>query len=516
MKISVIDIGSNTIKLVNYDITRDNSFTAYQQESSKVRLGESLVHTQNLSEHSMLKAIDVLLLYRDIIKLESVRDIICIGTSALREAKNGKYFLEQVHKKTGFNVKILTGVEEAYCSYLGASMSTCFPDVLYFDLGGGSLELVYTENFKIKRANSLPLGALRLGEIYSRKDGSFSKKDVENMVEKIEEILPNKKTFRIGIDTMLVGSGGTLRAIARYDQQSRGYPFEKIHNYRLTFDSIESIAKKLSPMKPSEISDLHAMDSTRAETVAAGTCVISTLMNQYNFSEIVVSAFGLREGVLASYLHSPDAFESRNSVQDLELQVTQLVTSRCKDENAYFGLENIVNYLISNGYLKERESQILSYALDTLTKLPPTDRISSQFFLIIDEIYPHLSHREQLVLALSIAYSKKTRVAESLFYKHNILLKTQNLKSIQKIGTLLKLGSLFIKTKSQSRIRESERNRMVIDIISNQKSYPKLLLQNIIQKVSDIFNITIQYGLVNNPNKLKSSEDTMLTIDSKL
>ncbi len=114
MKISVIDIGSNTIKLVNYDITRDNSFTAYQQESSKVRLGESLVHTQNLSEHSMLKAIDVLLLYRDIIKLESVRDVICIGTSALREAKNGKYFLEQVHKKTGFNVKILTGVEEAY------------------------------------------------------------------------------------------------------------------------------------------------------------------------------------------------------------------------------------------------------------------------------------------------------------------------------------------------------------------------------------------------------------------
>jgi hypothetical protein len=151
-----------------------------------------------------------------------------------------------------------------------------------------------------------------------------------------------------------------------------------------------------------------------------------------------------------------------------------------------------------------------------LTKLPPTDRISSQFFLIIDEIYPHLSHREQLVLALSIAYSKKTRIAESLFYKHNILLKTQNLKSIQKIGALLKLGSLFIKTKSQSSIRESERNRMVIDIISNQKSYPKLLLQNIIQKVSDIFNITIQYGLVNNPNKLKSSEDTMLTIDSKL
>ena len=516
MKISVIDIGSNTIKLVNYDITRDNSFAAYQQESSKVRLGESLVHSQNLSEHSMLKAIDVLLLYRDIIKLESVRDVICIGTSALREAKNGEYFLEQVHKKTGFKVKILSGVEEAYCSYLGAFMSTCFPDALYFDLGGGSLELVYTENFKIKRADSLPLGALRLSEMYARKDGSFSKKDVENMVERIEEILPNKKTYGIGIDTMLVGSGGTLRAIARYNQQSIGYPFEKIHGYRLTFDSIESIAKKLSPMKPSEISDLHAMDSTRAETVAAGTSVISTLMNQYNFSEITVSAFGLREGILASYLHNPDAFENRTNIQDLELQIKQLVTSRCRNENPYFGLENIMNYMISNGFLKEREAQILSYALDTLTKLSPTDRISNQFYLIMDEVYPHLSHREQLVLALSIAYSKKTRVAESLFYKHSSLLKTQNLKSIQKIGILLKLGSLVMKTKSQIRVRESERNRVVIDIISNQKSFPKLLLQSIIQKVGDIFNLEIQNNLVNNQNKPKVSGDTMLTIDSKL
>jgi exopolyphosphatase/guanosine-5'-triphosphate,3'-diphosphate pyrophosphatase len=516
LKISVIDIGSNTIKLVNYDITRDNSFTAYQQESSKVRLGESLVHSQNLSEHSMLKAIDVLLLYRDIIRLESVRDVLCIGTSALREAKNGEYFLEQVHKKTGFTVKILSGIEEAYCSYLGASMSTCFPDALYFDLGGGSLELVYTENYKIKRADSLPLGTLRLGEIYARKDGSFSKKDVETMVERIEEILPSRKTYGIGIDTMLVGSGGTLRAVARYDQQSTGYPFDKIHNYRLTFDSIESIAKKLSPMKPSEISDLHAMDSTRAETVAAGTFVISTLMNQYNFSEIVVSAFGLREGILASYLHNPDAFESRNNIQELERQITQLVTITCKNENPYFGLENIINYMISNGFLKEREAQILSYALDTLTKLPPTDRVSSQFYLILDEVYPHLSHREQLVLALSIAYSKKARVAESLFYKHSSILKTQNLKSIQKIGTLLKLGSLIIKTKSQTRLRESERNKIVIDIISNQKSYPKLLLQYIIQKVGDIFNITIQYHLVNNSNKPKDSDDTMLTVNSKL
>jgi exopolyphosphatase/guanosine-5'-triphosphate,3'-diphosphate pyrophosphatase len=93
LKISVIDIGSNTIKLVNYDIVNDNnSFTTFQQESNKVRLGEALTHTAELGESAMEKAIDVLLLYRDIIKLEFIKDVICIGTSALREAQNSTYF----------------------------------------------------------------------------------------------------------------------------------------------------------------------------------------------------------------------------------------------------------------------------------------------------------------------------------------------------------------------------------------------------------------------------------------
>jgi len=514
LKISVIDIGSNTIKLVNYDITRNNLFTAYQQESSKVRLGDSLSRTHELGEQSMLKAIDVLLLYCDIIKLESVKNVICIGTSALREAKNGEYFADQVFRKTGLMVNIITGSEEAYYAYLGASMSTCFPSALYFDLGGGSLELVYTENYKIKRADSLPLGALRLGELYGKKDGSYSKKDLEAMVQYIREALPNRKTYGLGIDTILVGSGGTLRALARYDQISEGYLFEKIHNYRLKINSIEPKAKEFGLMKPGEISALSAMDSTRAETVVAGTFVILTLMKQYDFTETVVSAFGLREGVLASYLDNPDIFQSHN-MQNLERQITELVSAKCKRDNHYFGMENLVQYMVSNGLLKERESEILSYALDTMARLPASDRIYTQFYSLLDEIYPDLSNREQLVLALSIVYSKKVKAAEWLVRKHELLLKPQNQKSIWKIGILLKLGYLLIKSRSRTRIRKIERGRIIIDIISTQKSFPKVFLQYIIQKMGDVFDISIQININDNTNSSKTV-DNSITLKSKL
>ncbi len=108
--------------------------------------------------------------------------------------KNNKYFIDEVLKKTGLRVRILSGDEEAYYSYLGASMSTCIPNGLFFDLGGGSLEVVYTEDFKIKNVETLPLGALRLTRTFASQDGSYSKKDCDNMTQTILDTLPTKKS----------------------------------------------------------------------------------------------------------------------------------------------------------------------------------------------------------------------------------------------------------------------------------------------------------------------------------
>ncbi len=323
MKISVIDIGSNTIKLVNYNVKKDLSFTAYQQESMKVKLGESLDRTHNLSDQSIVRAVDTLLLYRDIIRVESIKRCLCIGTSAVREAQNSAHFVDQVYKKTGFKIRILSGKEEAYYSYLGASMCSYLPNALLFDLGGGSLELVYTEDFNIKKVDSLPLGALRLTQIYGKKDSSFSRKDCDNMVQKIHDTLPTRRSYGIGLDTILAGVGGTLRTLAKYDQGYNAYPLEKIHNYRLKLTAIETICKELGSMNDHEISGLHRMDATRAETIVAGSYVIYTLMKKLDFEEVILTAYGLREGVIAGFLRNRDFFK-HHSLEDLQKQIQKI------------------------------------------------------------------------------------------------------------------------------------------------------------------------------------------------
>ena len=514
LKISVIDIGSNTLKLVNYDVKKDLSFTAFQQESTKVRLGESLDRTHNLSDQSIERAIDTLLLYRDIIKMESVRRCLCIGTSAVREAQNSAHFLDQVYKKTGFKIRILSGKEEAYYSYLGASMFTYLPNALLFDLGGGSLELAYTEEFTIKKVDSLPLGALRLTQIYGKKDSSFSRKDCDDMVQKIHDSLPTRKSYGIGIDTVLAGVGGTLRTLTKYDQGNNEYPIEKIHNYRLKLSAIESICKELGSMNDKEISSLRAMDATRAETIVAGSYVILTLMKKLEFEEVIVSTYGLREGVIAGFLRNPDFFNYYKS-EDLEKQIPKIVSNNYKPNIQNIELDSILRHMNYHGLLKEREVEILLFAINTLTKLYSTNKLLELFYIILDEDFPYLTHREQLVLALSIIQSKKAKTSDWLYSKYRSILKPQNQKSIQKIGILLKLNDLIVKSRSRIKLRESKNNGIIIDVSSSIRSYPVILFQNIIQRVSEVFGIAIECYLPSNLDSPIHTENGMITVRSK-
>ena len=515
MKISIIDIGSNTIKLVIYDVKNDNSFIGVHQESSKVRLGESLAYSDSLNDQSILKSIDVLLLYRDIARLESANKVICVGTSSVREAKNGDYFIDQVFKKSGLRVRVLNGQEEAYYAYLGASISTCIPNGLFFDLGGGSLEIVYNEDFKVKKAQAFPLGALRLTRTFASQDGSFSKKDCDNMTQKIVDTLPTKKSYGIGIDTLLVGVGGTLRALGRYDQRRAGFPFEKIHNYRLTLSAIDSLRKDLSYLKTSEISSRGSFDSTRVETIVAGIYVIHTMMKKFEFEDVVISDYGIREGILASFIQNPSTLENHN-IESLERQNQKVLSYHChKHDISHFGLDDMMHNMIYYKLLKEREVEILSYALYTLSRLPGTNKRYSLFYHLLDEDYPSLTYREQVILALSIVYSKKIRTAEELFYKYSNLLKPQNLKSIQKIAILLNLARIIIMTGSQIRIRLTENQNMIFTIIPTQKSFPSILLKQVVEKASAIFDIPIQYEIPNRINRVKNSTNKIISIKSK-
>jgi exopolyphosphatase / guanosine-5'-triphosphate,3'-diphosphate pyrophosphatase len=476
-------------------VNKDNSYNAYEQESVKVKLGERLDETGCLGRESIQSTINSLKLFRDIIDFQSIKHVLAVATSAVREAENKDDFLKEVYEQTGFRFRVLSGKEEALYSYAGALKSTCIPTALFFDLGGGSLEIVYTENYKIKKFISLPLGALRLSQTYGRTDGTFAKKNYWRMKTYILNVLPSRKELGMSPDTTIVGVGGTLRAMARYDQQIRGYPLNKIHNYRMDHESIDSINTNFYKMRSNDLAKIDVIGNNRSETIAAGSCIINMLMQKLRFLKVIISARGLREGILSAFLELPKTYYTENINQD---RIQNSVILSCKKEIVQKPASTFIEALVSIGLIKEREYEIIAHAVKQLSEIPLTTNLHNMFYMIIDEDSSHLSHSEQLVLALSIVYTRKAKTANSLFTRYRSILQPQNRKSIEKIAACINLSKILEKNKSKLKLISLNATKIVMMITPGKKNLlPIILLENMLKNFEIAFGVTIDYYISN-------------------
>ncbi|HJS68604.1 MAG TPA: hypothetical protein VJ730_04215 [Nitrososphaera sp.] len=488
MKVSVIDLGFNSVKLVNYDIKKDGTFKAYQQEGVKVKLGEGLQETGYLGKEQVDRTIEALRMFHDIINFDSIRHVLPVATSAVREAGNKGDFLKQVYSQTGFQFKVLSGHEEGLYSYIGALEATCLPTALFFDLGGGSLELVYTENYGIKKIKSYPLGALRLTQMFGKKDGTFSRKDYTKMEKHILETLPDRKELDLSPDTTLVGVGGTLRAMARYDQELKDYELDKVHNYELDAASVSSIAEKLYEMDADELEEVKAIGSNRVDTITAGAAIIDALVQKFGFERIVVSAEGLREGVLSVFVRDPKTFYHGGISNE---KAKTFVTFACQAEMLPEHTVTLVRPLVSNGLLREKERMILTHAIKQAEELPPVTNLNNLFYMMIDEDSAFLSHREQLILALSIVHTRKEKAADWLFSRYRSILEPQNRRSIEKISACLALSAILERAKANVKL-SIKGKKVNIKIMPQPRQFvPTTMLENAIKNFERAFDVSV-------------------------
>jgi exopolyphosphatase/guanosine-5'-triphosphate,3'-diphosphate pyrophosphatase len=296
---------------VNYNVDTNNSFKREEQFSVKARLGEGLGNDRLLNEQAMTRTIKTLKKFRKIINLRMIRVVLPVATSAVREASNQKEFLSLAQKETGFRFKVLDEEKEALYSYIGASRIIWPPKAVFFDLGGGSLEMVSTKDYKVEKIISLPLGALRLSERFiSNPKGVLSKKDVLLLEKEIDDSLTSSDDLETSKDMPLVGIGGSVRAIARYHQEITKHRPTKLQNYVMDSFSIRSIRKNLCKLAYDEIANIDAIGKRRARSIAAASVVIDRLMQKLEIEKIIVSTYGLREGYLSEYLRSPSNINS--------------------------------------------------------------------------------------------------------------------------------------------------------------------------------------------------------------
>lgn len=501
MKLSVIDLGYNSLKLVNYQVNSNGSFKVYDRRSIKIKIGRGLGESGYLGDEAKRDTIESLRLFRDIIRTDDVENILPVATSAVREARNKKQFLSEIYAQTGFSFRLLSHEEESYYSWCGALHSTCISDALFFDLGGGSLEIVHSENYKIKSHLSLPLGALRLTQMLSQKNGALDRKYSRKLLFKMEQYilkcLPERKHFVFSPDVILVGVGGTLRTIAQYDQDLNNYPLDKIHNYKIKIERIEEMSKRLSGMSVDEISDIVSIGNSRSDTVVPGCYVISSLMKKLRCDNVVVSTEGLREGLVLAFIDATRIATSNSIMANVRSQVENIVNASCSRTQPPRSYKDFLEMLFSAGLLKEREYEILGEAIIRIRLVPNTVSTNSLFYIMMDEEYKNLSHSEQLVLCLSIVNSKKQKTSNRLFAKYkSVLHEPQNKRSIEKISSCLNFITVLEKSKTAIHSVEYDGKIMRIDLrCNNIIKFPRVLFEEAIRGLYLSLGISIKYSL---------------------
>ena len=208
----MLDLGFNSAKLATYHVNGRTSFRLISQEDAKVKLGEELDETGFLSTPPIERTLRAMKMFREIVDFESPRYTLPVATSAVREAANRGEFLHLADETSRFKFRVLSEQEEALLSYFGAVLALRIPTGVFFDLGGGTLAMVYAEEFKVKKVICLPLGARRLSYHYGdpKKGGLIVRKDYERMKKHILELLPTRKELSIKNGAKIVGVGGTV------------------------------------------------------------------------------------------------------------------------------------------------------------------------------------------------------------------------------------------------------------------------------------------------------------------
>ena len=298
-RVAAIDIGSNSIRQIIADVSPEGAIQVVDEMKAAPRLAAGLSSTGAISEESMQSARDAIERMATLARQLGAERIDAVATSAVREASNAHEFVSMIQRATGLRVRVVDGDEEARLSFRSAvaHFDMGVGRTVVADIGGGSLELALSAEGVIERLNSLPFGAIRLTEEYLA-NGPTAKR-VKRLRRDVAEGIRDTIPLRDWRGAQLIGSGGTFTNLAGIHLARQGIlTARSVHAARITRADLEHILNMLIDMTPEERRAVSGLNPERADIIVAGLAVAAEVLRRVEAREIVVSRYGIREGLL--------------------------------------------------------------------------------------------------------------------------------------------------------------------------------------------------------------------------
>ena len=292
---AIIDIGSNSVRLIIYRIKGDSTFKVINEAKRTIRLGSYLREDDYLSESGLNILLKVLKVFKDICKRYEVLEIYVVATEAIRRSINKYDVCNKIKLDLGLEVNILSGLEEAKYGYLAIKNSMLEKNAVLLDLGGSSMEITLMENGEFKETISLPLGSIPLTKMFNNLESKEMEIELNKFIyDRLQEISWLKKNNNLNV----IGIGGIAKHIGRVSKGNEDYPKELLHNYSMTRDEISKIYAEFLKLPIKERSNFKGLSKKRAELFAAPLGAILVILKYIDSEKYIISAIGLREGII--------------------------------------------------------------------------------------------------------------------------------------------------------------------------------------------------------------------------
>lgn len=449
-RVGIIDLGSNTTRLIVMACTSPHSFRLVDEVSRPVRLAEGVGADQRLQLIPMQRAIEVLRMFHTFCQSTNVQHLVAVGTSAVREAANQEEFLERLQRQAGLRLRILSGEEEAYYGYLGVVNATTMASGYVVDIGGGSTEVTEVYERRFSRSFSKPVGTVRLSERFVHSD-PISKRDFRTLEQGAVDAFADLTWLQASAGAMMVGVGGTIRNLARIDQKRTNHPLGRIHAYTLTLDALESIINLLRRSNADRRATIPGLSRDRVHLILPGAIILRQLMARGNFDALTVSGSGLREGLF--YEHFLKG-QSPPLIPDVRRFSVDNLARLCAYEPAH--VHRVTELTLSlfdqfrplHGY-GAWERELLSYAAtlhDIGVQVGYYDHHKHSAYLVVHSALNGFTHREIALLALLVRLHRKGSVDVR---EYRGVLNQDDEERAARLGSFLRIAEYLERSKSQ-------------------------------------------------------------------
>lgn len=287
----IIDIGTNSVRLLIAEKEGSGEWKTLVKKLNSSRLGEGMTDTASLSSCAMQRTLKAIKTFAEEAREDGVTDLAAYGTSIMRDAKEAGDFAKEVTKETGVPVKILSGQEEAFYSYVGAA-GTASVVTAVVDIGGGSTEICMGYGTDIGYRKSFNIGCVRCSSQFdttSARGLGELKKHCFEQFKTADEMSSVKRWVCVG---------GTATTVAAILQEMDEYDASKIQGYTVKEEDVSRLLKELSRMSYDERCQVKGLMPERADIIVAGVAIMDSLMEYYALDEVTVSDRDLQEGLL--------------------------------------------------------------------------------------------------------------------------------------------------------------------------------------------------------------------------